>query len=74
MQEANERTTGLCLTRKVDESVTLVTQDGVITIQVIRIQGQRVRLRFMAPDSVQISRADYEEFGGQKGPFPGVPR
>jgi len=57
MQEA-ERKTGLVLTRKVTESVSLHTPEGEIRVQVIRIQGNRVRLRFEAPGSVKIDRSE----------------
>ena len=47
----------LVLSRKPDEQIVL---DGCITITVLRVQGNRVRLGIEAPDGVSIKRQEIE--------------
>ena len=55
----------LVLTRKTGEKVVI---GGGITVTVVEVQGNRVRLAFDAPDQVRILRA--ELLGGQDRPVP----
>jgi carbon storage regulator len=48
----------LVLSRRKDESIVL--PDLGITIEVIRIKGNKVRLGIKAPDSVRILRSELE--------------
>lgn len=49
----------LVLGRKIDERVTLTTQSGeVITVMVVDIRGETIRLGFEADRSVRILRGD----------------
>lgn len=49
----------LCLARKLGEAIVISTSDGLIKIQVTDIyKGQKVRLGFTAPESIQIDREE----------------
>lgn len=49
----------LVLTRKPSESITLFTaDDGPITVTVVEVNGQQVKLSFDAPDDVDIFRSE----------------
>ena len=55
----------LVLTRKPGEKVVI---DGGLTVTVVSVLGNQVRLAFDAPDQVRILRA--ELLGGQDRPVP----
>lgn len=58
----------LCLSRKVNEAIKIVTQDGTISVKVSRLGSGRVRLALDAPPSVVILRSEIqgkESSGGQ---------
>lgn len=49
----------LVLTRKPSESITLFTADDEpITVRVVEVNGQQVKLSFDAPDDVHILRGE----------------
>ena len=48
----------LVLSRKLDESVII---DGNIKITVVKIQGDKVRLGFEAPEAIRIDREEVHE-------------
>lgn len=50
----------LVLSRKVEETIII---DGQIEIQVIRVEGNRVKLGIRAPQSVKILRSELAPFG-----------
>lgn len=52
----------LCLTRKREEAVQI---GDSITIKVLEISGNRVRLGFIAPDNVRIMRVEEVDIGPQ---------
>jgi carbon storage regulator len=45
----------LVLTRRVREEIVI---DGVISVTVLSVQGQKVRLGIVAPKSVRVDRAE----------------
>jgi carbon storage regulator len=53
----------LVLSRRKDESIIL--PDLGITIEVIRVKGNKVRLGIKAPDSVRILRSELEAIAGE---------
>ncbi len=63
----------LVLTRKCGQKVTI---SGGITITVVRVGGDRVRLAFEAPDHLRVLRAELARRGPAPatGPGPGRPR
>ena len=67
----------LVLSRKKDEDIVIKTPEGrVITIKVVDIINDRVRLDFTAADAVVISRKELltqEEQHGLERPAPGGP-
>jgi carbon storage regulator CsrA len=53
---------GLCLTRRVDETLLFITPTGEkVYIQVIGVQGKHVKLLIDAPDNVIVSRLEVQE-------------
>ena len=42
------------LTRHVHETVVLETSDGTLSIDVVSVKGEKVRLRFLTPNDVRI--------------------
>ncbi len=50
----------LVLSRKVEETIII---DGQIEIQVIRVEGNRVKLGIRAPQNVKILRSELAPFG-----------
>lgn len=48
----------LVLTRKVGERLIVPMPDGEITIQVMGVQGNKIKLGVDAPDSVKIYREE----------------
>ena len=48
----------LVLSRKINESVVI---DDIITIKIISVKGDKVKLGFEAPDDVNIRRAELAE-------------
>jgi len=50
----------LVLGREVGESIILHTQDGEITILVVRVKDQAVRIGVDAPKNVNIRRGEIE--------------
>jgi carbon storage regulator CsrA len=69
----------LVLSRKRDEDIVIGTGDKKVTVRVVEIVGDKVRLGFIAPDSVTIMRTEIinlkkEKTNGlerpaRKGPF-----
>ena len=60
----------LVLTRKTDESIVI---DGRITITVLRLRGNRIRLGIDAPENVSVRRAELpplNEFDAAGGEHP----
>lgn len=55
-----ERTCRLTLERTVGEMVN-IHESGGITVEVMRVQGKRVWLRFHAPASVRIFRPEIDD-------------
>lgn len=49
----------LVISRKRDESVVLFTSDGPITVELVDIRGNKVRLGFDAPADVCILREEH---------------
>jgi carbon storage regulator len=45
----------LVLTRKIDQTIVI---DGTITVQVLGIQGNKVRLGIVAPGDVRVDREE----------------
>jgi carbon storage regulator CsrA len=61
----------LVLTRKVGESVVL--PDCGVTVTVVAIQGDRVRLGFRAPDSVTVHREEvWQRLAAPTAPTPAL--
>ena len=61
----------LVLTRKVGESVVL--PDCGVTVTVIAVQGDRVRLGFRAPDSVTVHREEvWQRLAASAAPTPAL--
>lgn len=54
----------LVLSRKVGESITI---DEQITVKVIAIRGNRIRLGFSAPDYCEIRRSEWIEIPEEQG-------
>ncbi|WP_339734104.1 carbon storage regulator CsrA [uncultured Gimesia sp.] len=52
----------LVLTRRKDEEILI---NGNISIKVLSVKGNRVRLGVEAPDDVQVNRAEIQKFLGQ---------
>lgn len=52
----------LVLTRRKDEEILI---NGNISIKVLSVKGNRVRLGVDAPDDVQVNRAEVQKFLGQ---------
>lgn len=52
----------LVLTRRKDEEIVI---NGNISIKVLSVKGNRVRLGVEAPDDVQINRAEINKLVGQ---------
>lgn len=52
----------LVLTRRKDEEILI---NGNISIKVLSVKGNRVRLGVEAPDDVQVNRAEVQKFLGQ---------
>ena len=50
----------LVLSRKVDETIVI---DGVITIQVIKVNGKNVRLGITAPSHIKVLRGELDDDG-----------
>lgn len=50
----------LVLSRKRDETVHLHTSDGLVTVMVVDVRGDRARLGFEAPPAVKIMRKEIE--------------
>lgn len=48
----------LVLSRKLTESVRMLTSDGIIDVHVVDVQGDKVRLAFNAPRIVNIARGE----------------
>jgi carbon storage regulator len=55
----------LKLSRKVGQTVVLETSDGPITLQVIEIRGQQVRIGFDAPRAVIINREEVQRVSNE---------
>lgn len=49
----------LVLTRKTDQSIEI---DGRITVHIVRLKGNSVRLGIQAPDDVRIVRSELNEW------------
>ena len=59
----------LVLTRKKDESIVIGTGANAITLIVVDVRGDRVRLGIEAPDDVPIHRREvFEAIRGQATP------
>lgn len=56
----------LALTRKVRERIVLKTSDGDVVIEVVKINGNRVKIGIEAPKSVAILRSELETKGESK--------
>lgn len=52
----------LVLTRRKDEEILI---NGNISVKVLSVKGNRVRLGVEAPDDVQVNRAEVQKFLGQ---------
>lgn len=52
----------LVLTRRKDEEILI---NGNISIKVLSVKGNRVRIGVEAPDDVQVNRAEIQKFLGQ---------
>ncbi|QDV48970.1 carbon storage regulator CsrA [Gimesia fumaroli] len=52
----------LVLTRRKDEEILI---NGNISVKVLSVKGNRVRLGVEAPDDVQVNRAEIQKFLGQ---------
>lgn len=65
---ANEkiRRTGLCITRRLKESVVIDTPIGQINITFVGLKGYAIRLLFESPENVKIFRR--EIYDGTKIP------
>lgn len=48
----------LVLSRKTQESITLQTEEGTITILIKAIKGRRVKIGIDAPESVYVDRTE----------------
>jgi carbon storage regulator CsrA len=48
----------LVLSRKIKESITLQTQEGIITIFIKNINGRQVKVGIDAPQSVYVVRSE----------------
>lgn len=60
----------LSLTRKPDESIIIETSDGNIVVSVVAIKANQVKLKFQAPDNIDIWREEiYEILPNQVGMF-----
>lgn len=55
---SDRRSKGLCVSRKLDESITVITSDGIITITVIQASRSYARLRVSAPEEITILRSE----------------
>lgn len=60
----------LVLTRKLQEEIVI---DGEITLTVLQIKGNRIRLGIKAPRSTSIRRAELEELPETKSIDPAKP-
>ena len=60
----------LVLSRKAGEKIVL---GDSITVEVVRISGNRVAIGITAPDSVKILRAELESFGPDENAFSDEP-
>lgn len=68
----------LVLSRKKDEDILIQTPEGrVVTVRIVEILGERVRLGFVADDSVSILRKELieskEDKNGLERPAAGGP-
>lgn len=52
----------LVLTRKLDESIVI---DGRITVTILRVQGNKVRLGIEAPKEVGVLRLELKDSAGK---------
>lgn len=57
----------LVLRRKVGESIIL---DGVISVSILAVEGERVKIGISAPDDVSIVREELLGRSQQPSPFP----
>ena len=55
----------LVLTRRVGETIVI---DGQIQVQIVAIQGDKVRVGIKAPDEVRIDRLEVHQRRAQFGP------
>jgi len=56
----------LVLSRKIKESITLQTQEGIITISIKNINGRQVKVGIDAPQSVYVDRTELLEALGEE--------
>ena len=52
----------LVLSRKVGEKLVI---DGNITVEVVRIKGNRITLGIVAPEEVKVLRGELDQFSAQ---------
>lgn len=55
----------LVLTRRLNETIVI---DDNITVTVVEVRGNRVKLGIVAPAEVQVRRAELENWAGRKEP------
>ena len=48
----------LSLTRRIGESVYLFTKEGEIQVSISQIKGNQVKIKFSAPQSIDIVRSE----------------
>lgn len=48
----------LVLTRKVDESIVIVTPAGPVTIRILAIRAEKAKIGIQAPSAIGIARAE----------------
>lgn len=58
MDNQNMAKTGLCFTRKINESVTVETPHGKLEIVVVGVMGGKTRLLFSGGKDFQIYRTE----------------
>jgi carbon storage regulator len=57
----HKETRMLVLSRKIKESITLQTQEGIITISIKGIRGKQIKIGVDAPRSITVVRTDLLE-------------
>lgn len=63
----------LVLSRKKNESIIATTEHGEITVSVVEIRGDKVRLGIIAPKEVPVYRQEVYEAIKEKQEGPGKP-